>query len=286
MPTNQPTRCAQELSQPRRKAFTLIELLVVIAIIAILAALLLPALAAAKQRADKVVCMNNLHQILLGTRMYVDECKAYPTQPPMDPFQNLVRYVGAQTPSNNMAWGSTGLPRYLGPRQSVWACPGYNRINGIFYQISVFNLAHYQGYAYNYTGQIQGNGLGNLTYGLAGHEVIHNQDRVRPVREQDIAKPDDMVAFGDASLFWWSTVSAGDPGFSVVINEPYAAYCTLQPSAGFVFQLYQRRHGGQWNIGFCDGHVESLRAKDLFDTSRETVLKRWNRDNTVHPFGR
>jgi len=64
---------ARQIPGPTHRGFTLIELLVVIAIIAILAALLLPALTKAKQKAQGVYCMNNTKQLMLANHMYQAE---------------------------------------------------------------------------------------------------------------------------------------------------------------------------------------------------------------------
>src|SRR4051794_30595009 len=95
--------------------FTLMELLVVIAIIAILAALLLPVLVTAKERAGRITCTSNLRQINLGTRMYSDDSND--TSPSAQTTNRMVNYY------RTLVQGYVGLKGPPSPQHKLFACP-------------------------------------------------------------------------------------------------------------------------------------------------------------------
>src|SRR5437867_2819836 len=122
-----PDRSARRSQPARRTAFTLIELLVVIAIIAILAAMLLPALSKAKEKALRVSCLNNLKQIGLFIQYYTDENRdIFPAH------RNQNQSDNAGTALTN--WWGTAVIGYSRNQSNLFRCPaikGQQLENGV-----------------------------------------------------------------------------------------------------------------------------------------------------------
>ncbi len=277
---------SSERASPQRQsggsnAFTLVELLVVIAIIAILASLLLPGLSRAKGSADSAVCRSNLGQWGLALSMFVDEGGVYPASDLLW-YNDLTNYAG--TGGWQGTWWEYAPGRDVKTR-GIQSCPGYARV--------------WRSWCGSYGYNVRGVHFGGLDQppwlGLAGELVSPAPLTTRSIRESEVLAPSVMIAIGDANV-WpkefsnrsndWAVPRLGPwdpvPWYEIKAN----ALPDLNPGQAATLRALllkvQRRHGGRWNVVFCDGHVENLRSGALFDIRRDEVARRWNRDNLPH----
>src|ERR1041385_2335166 len=120
------TNFKSEIRNPKSEiatGFTLIELLVVIAIIAILAGMLLPVLGKAQQQAHMAKCLNNLHQIGIGMKLYVDDNSD--TFPPaaLSQIDKTIPFSGAGEVSYGNFLGGKDAPQDVGNVGRGYAAP-------------------------------------------------------------------------------------------------------------------------------------------------------------------
>jgi prepilin-type N-terminal cleavage/methylation domain-containing protein/prepilin-type processing-associated H-X9-DG protein len=238
-----------------RAGFTLIELLVVIAIIAILAALLLPALTAAKGKAVRISCLNNLRQAIVYMQMYTDD-------------------FGDQFPTAN-----SGAPNSI--YDDWWGsaiCGGKTNLSAAFHDPALVGQVSYNNttwtwnfdfnlvsYGYNsYFLDCAANPAGTDPVSIAGHSY----GSVRNFKRGQIKRTTDCLVFGDKQPK--PNNAPGGQGLTASGSLWWAKAC-MDPARSSTLQfegIDTRRHNagkfpGAGNVAFSDGHAETKKEADI-----------------------
>ena len=112
-------------------------------------------------------------------------------------------------------------------------------------------------------------------------------------KDSMVRAPSDMIALGDAHLVWTPAAFMGAlygeahaienfSGMGLLdINSRYGVQRPSWPGSEGIIDATAQRHRNRYTISFCDGHIESVRNKALFQ-QKEDALKRWNNDNASH----
>jgi prepilin-type N-terminal cleavage/methylation domain-containing protein/prepilin-type processing-associated H-X9-DG protein len=270
-----------------RRAFTLIELLVVIAIIAILAAMLLPALASAKQKAFRIQCTSQMKQIGVGFSLFTSDHQdiippaVYRTgdwqyQLTWDDYLN--RYIGGNDSDADLLVGVTGGLGGSAPK--IIKCPA----DRIEVSVAWASFAVRRSYSMPYGGTVDyANSSAKLPSPAlnVGLYLQNNNGSVPPwdppgYKTSIVREPSDTLLLveqpegGNMAGNDWPSFSYGPSGPYAGDQTPYQVVMGAPQNYGnYAYGL----HGKRFNYLFHDGHVQALKTTDTIGTGTLTSPK-------------